>query len=532
MHARIGLLLVSAFLVSACPPSSQTGVTIVLVPVGERTLSDGRIERELTIQMDNRAQTTATLPRRIVATQVTGGEIVEGEVVVPAAAAGAVVGTPDTMTVRMPSGAPLASIKVGSQWFPDENGPWQSASLGASGGTIAVPNGSAGAIFAGFGAGTAANLYEVDVPSDRALFTDTARIFTTNGADPKALRIEVWQAPAGEWVHVWMTPPAGGRTLWVRVPESDVEEFVPIPTAARSGGAIEGDVPAAAFAAGGANGSYEALVLTAVPTAHPRSGAVTHYCPLPSCVVTSGFSDARVHPVLGITRPHYGVDYRASEGTTVTASAAGTVERSYTSATFGETIIVRHADGSATLYAHLSRRDVFAGDVVQSREEIGLSGDTGTAEAPHLHFELVLEGSMIGGNRVDPVAYVALPTYTVELRAVQHNYSIWFWGTLNAILFDGTTRAYFGEEALGDAELHDVAAGTHTIRIGYAGGGLPQDTLGGYQVEASIEGGTWTSFYAPSTPTYDVFALTPSWYPGIVPDPEGTVWKTYTVTVP
>ena len=542
MHARMGMLVASALLVSACPPGGQTGIDpdppgpgpiLGLVTVDQTTLSDGRIERELTIQVDNRVPTKATPAWRCVATTSSaGGEVVEGEVIVPAIAPGVVAGTPDTMTVRLPASASLAAIQLSLQTL-DANGAWQMGPIGASGGTIAKPNGSAGATFAaGFAAGTVANLYEVDVPRDRSLFNDTARIFTTNGADRKALRIEVWQAPPGETVHVWMMPAAAGRMLWVRVPESDVEEFVPVATTVRSDGAIEGDIPAAAFKADSANGSYEALVVTAAPTAHPRSAPVTHYCPLPSCVVTSSFSDARLHPVLGITRPHYGVDYRADNGTTVTASAAGTVERSYSSETYGETIIIRHDDGSATLYAHLSRRDVFYADLVEAGEEIGLAGSTGLADGVHLHFELVLEGDVIGGVRVDPVVYVVLPTFTVSISAYQQNLDSQIWGTQNAILWDGAVRGYFAEYATGTATITHVAQGTHTVRIGYSGGLWPQVFPGAYLVVASLSGGTWTASPPPDAPTYDSFTLTPSWYPGLWPTQEGSVWRTFTVTVP
>ncbi|MDQ3289240.1 MAG: M23 family metallopeptidase [Pseudomonadota bacterium] len=131
-------------------------------------------------------------------------------------------------------------------------------------------------------------------------------------------------------------------------------------------------------------------------------------CPVNGgCTVTSPFSPARSHPVLGKTRPHHGVDYRAPTGTPILSAAGGAIERSYTSTSFGETVIVRHTDGGATLYAHLQRRDVQAGDTVSRGQNLGTANSTGVSSGPHLHLEYVPNGQIIQSkSRIDPDACV------------------------------------------------------------------------------------------------------------------------------
>jgi murein DD-endopeptidase MepM/ murein hydrolase activator NlpD len=129
-------------------------------------------------------------------------------------------------------------------------------------------------------------------------------------------------------------------------------------------------------------------------------------CPIAGgCTVTSPYQPARKHPVTGVTRPHYGVDYTAPTGTVLMAAASGTIERSYTSSSFGETIVIRHDDGGATLYAHLQRRDAQNGQRVIQGEQIGTANNTGLSSGPHLHMEYVPNGQIIQSkSRIDPDA--------------------------------------------------------------------------------------------------------------------------------
>ena len=93
---------------------------------------------------------------------------------------------------------------------------------------------------------------------------------------------------------------------------------------------------------------------------------------------------------------HAGDDYPVDVGTTVIASAAGTVIRvGVNHPDFGNFIIIRHDDGNATLYAHLSEVNISYEDTVSQGQRIGLSGgvegldSTGRSTGPHLHFEII-----------------------------------------------------------------------------------------------------------------------------------------------
>ena len=101
---------------------------------------------------------------------------------------------------------------------------------------------------------------------------------------------------------------------------------------------------------------------------------------------------------------HTGVDFLVDSGTSVHAVAAGTVVSAGWDGSYGNDVIIRHADGKYTLYGHLSQPLVSAGRRVTEGERIGLSGATGNATGPHLHFE-VRTGPDYGSD-IDPVAYM------------------------------------------------------------------------------------------------------------------------------
>ncbi|HEY5625749.1 MAG TPA: peptidoglycan DD-metalloendopeptidase family protein [Dehalococcoidia bacterium] len=98
---------------------------------------------------------------------------------------------------------------------------------------------------------------------------------------------------------------------------------------------------------------------------------------------------------------HKGIDIGANAGTAVVASASGQVVLStYSDNGYGSYIIVQHADGSETLYAHLSERYVVLGQFVSQGEVIGAVGCSGWCTGNHLHFEVY------AGGVVDPLAYL------------------------------------------------------------------------------------------------------------------------------
>jgi murein DD-endopeptidase MepM/ murein hydrolase activator NlpD len=114
----------------------------------------------------------------------------------------------------------------------------------------------------------------------------------------------------------------------------------------------------------------------------------------------SGTLNSRFGPRWGSF--HSGIDIGAAAGTGVAAAASGKVVlASYSNYGYGNYVIVRHGDGSETLYGHLSRIYVALGQRVGQAEIIGAVGCTGWCTGPHLHFEV-----RIGGVAVDPLPYL------------------------------------------------------------------------------------------------------------------------------
>ena len=108
--------------------------------------------------------------------------------------------------------------------------------------------------------------------------------------------------------------------------------------------------------------------------------------------ISSHFSGRRLHPVLGVYRPHLGTDYAAPVGTPVQAVADGRVVYSGLSGGSGNLVTLQHANGYVTQYLHLSRRLVRKGDRVKQGQRIGLVGMTGLASGPHVDIRIQNNG--------------------------------------------------------------------------------------------------------------------------------------------
>jgi hypothetical protein len=116
--------------------------------------------------------------------------------------------------------------------------------------------------------------------------------------------------------------------------------------------------------------------------------------------IASGFG-LRIHPVYKITKFHAGMDFTAPLGTEVYASGDGTIESVLSSKRgMGNYIIVNHGFGYSSIYAHLDSFNVKTGQKVHRGDIIGYVGNTGMSVAPHLHYEIKLNGV-----NVDPVNY-------------------------------------------------------------------------------------------------------------------------------
>ncbi len=130
--------------------------------------------------------------------------------------------------------------------------------------------------------------------------------------------------------------------------------------------------------------------------------------------VSSPFNPARRHPVTGRVRPHNGVDFAMSIGTPIIAPADGRVEKvAYQASGAGRYIVIRHGREYQTVYMHLSKPLVKAGQSVKRGERIALSGNTGRSTGPHLHYEF-----HINGRPVNPLT-VKLPGTSSEMSTAE-----------------------------------------------------------------------------------------------------------------
>ena len=125
--------------------------------------------------------------------------------------------------------------------------------------------------------------------------------------------------------------------------------------------------------------------------------------PLKFSHISSHFSGARMHPILRIVRPHFGVDYAAPRGTPVVALGAGHVNELGFHGGYGRFISIRHNSVFTTTYAHLSgyAKGLKAGSNVSQGEVIGYVGSSGLATGPHLDFRVYRNGTPVDPLRVE-----------------------------------------------------------------------------------------------------------------------------------
>ncbi len=114
--------------------------------------------------------------------------------------------------------------------------------------------------------------------------------------------------------------------------------------------------------------------------------------PIEHSVLSSPFG-MRVSPITGNWKFHNGIDMAAPEGTSVFSCKSGKVTNTGTNSTYGNFITVTHNNGMKSFYAHLSKILVEKGMLVAGGDLIGKVGQTGLATGPHLHFEIIVNGS-------------------------------------------------------------------------------------------------------------------------------------------
>jgi murein DD-endopeptidase MepM/ murein hydrolase activator NlpD len=127
--------------------------------------------------------------------------------------------------------------------------------------------------------------------------------------------------------------------------------------------------------------------------------------PVDGARLTSGFG-MRMHPILGYTRMHKGVDFGVPTGTPIFAAGDGVVEQAGWAGGYGRFVLIRHNSRMETAYGHMSRLASVAGQHVRQGQVIGYVGMTGSATGPHLHYEVRRDGA-----QVNPIS-VTLPINT------------------------------------------------------------------------------------------------------------------------
>jgi murein DD-endopeptidase MepM/ murein hydrolase activator NlpD len=132
--------------------------------------------------------------------------------------------------------------------------------------------------------------------------------------------------------------------------------------------------------------------------------------------ISSKFSLARKHPILGGVRPHYGVDYAGPTGTPIWAVADGTVTSCGWNSGFGNQVALRHMNGFSTCYGHLSGfgPGIRRGAKVRQKQIIGYVGSTGLSTGPHLDYRLAKYGQFR-----NPLKETFIPGAPIEKKEME-----------------------------------------------------------------------------------------------------------------
>lgn len=175
---------------------------------------------------------------------------------------------------------------------------------------------------------------------------------------------------------------AEGRDAELKAAEEELDQVIRDKVAA---------VSVSSVGSGGGGGSYSVSVGSASASGfvYPADGPITSYF---------GY---RIHPILGYSRLHAGLDIGAPYGAPVWASKAGTVIFAGWNGGYGNCVMIAHDGGIVTLYGHMSELGVSEGSSVRQGTVIGWVGSTGASTGPHLHFE-----TRVYDNPTDPLLFL------------------------------------------------------------------------------------------------------------------------------
>ena len=123
------------------------------------------------------------------------------------------------------------------------------------------------------------------------------------------------------------------------------------------------------------------------------NGTFTHPCP-GYTYISSEFG-YREQPIEGASTNHKGMDFAAPIGTPIYAAASGTVTSASYSGNAGNMIVINHGNGLQTYYMHCNSMYVRAGQTVSKGQNIGAVGSTGNSSGPHLHFQVMQNGTPV-----------------------------------------------------------------------------------------------------------------------------------------
>lgn len=123
--------------------------------------------------------------------------------------------------------------------------------------------------------------------------------------------------------------------------------------------------------------------------------------PVNGARISSGFG-MRNHPILGYSKMHKGIDFAAPTGTPIYAAGDGVVDFAGTKGGYGNYLMIKHNKTHATAYAHLSRfgSGVRPGTKVKQGQVVAYVGSTGASTGPHLHYEILVNGSHVNPSGV------------------------------------------------------------------------------------------------------------------------------------
>jgi murein DD-endopeptidase MepM/ murein hydrolase activator NlpD len=217
-------------------------------------------------------------------------------------------------------------------------------------------------------------------------------LVANNRANPDPADAQTWQSMTNigtTQTHVFSSDVATitpDRKISALPVQSELEASVEIPVPSPRTQLIPGQAPIQSPQAVKTDTAPGSKPTNSIDNTTTQSAAAFIYPLTTPAAITSRFG-WRTHPLTGSRRFHSGVDMGAPSGAPVVATGAGTVVSAGWNGGYGNAVIIQHNDNQQTLYGHLSKVSVKAGQTIAQGTIVGLVGSTGNSTGPHLHFE-------------------------------------------------------------------------------------------------------------------------------------------------